>query len=181
MMTYITDLKGLGQVRRNPEYSDKEVRLLEIITDHCQYCLNTGKACELSYSQIKEWTGWASYSTVSKTIKSLAERGDITAETEQLKGRMKSTTTFTSAYVIESGTTKTVAGYYNNCSSGTTKTVAGGTTKTVGNNNIETIINNKEKEKKEMERISKKAGVPYDPNELNDNELLALRIINGEL
>lgn len=109
-MRYYIDLKRIGSAMRNPNYTDKEKVLLYIVTDHYQYCQNTGKVCRLSYSAIKKQTGWAN-DTIKKTIQSLVERGDITAETEQLGGRMKSTMEFTSGYV------QTEEGYSNNWNS----------------------------------------------------------------
>ena len=138
---------------RDPNYTDKEKVFLYIISDHYQYCLNTDRKCKLSYSLIREWTGWG-YGYVSKTIKSLVSRGDITAETEQLGGKMKSTTEFTSGYILSGQNVQTgqnvqmeqnapveeeqnapaEEGYYQGGSSTTTKVVAGGTTKVVGIN-----------------------------------------------
>ena len=133
-MEYHIDLKGLGQVMRNPDYTDKEKVLLHIVSDHCQYCLNTGRPCELSYSTIREWTGW-NYTYISKTIKSLVERGDITADTEQLEGNRKSTTVFSSAYVTDKG-------YYQGGSNSATDLVVMGTTRVVVNNNTKKTTNN---------------------------------------
>lgn len=142
-MSYYIDLKRIGSVMRDKNYTDKEKVLLYIVSDHYQYCLNTGRKCELSYSLIKQRTGWAN-DTIKKTIKSLAERGDITADNEQLGGRSRTTTVFTSGYVRQNvgGGTAPEEGYSNNWNSTTPETGIGGTPETGENNNTKETTNN---------------------------------------
>lgn len=105
---------------RNPNYTDKEKVLLYIIADHCQFSLNTGKVCELSYSLIKKWTGWGDH-TVQNTIASLVEKGDITYTTERLQGNRKSTAIVNTGYcrndsnnTVETAVQGTVVAAVNN-------------------------------------------------------------------
>lgn len=117
---------------RNSEYSDKEKVLLYIIADHCQFSLNTGKACELSYSIIKKWTGWGDH-TVQNTIASLVEKGDISYVTEHIKGNRKSTA------VVSTG-------YCRSDSNSTVETAVQGT--------VETAVNNKQEKQQRNSTIA---------------------------
>lgn len=119
-MRYYIDLKAIGSIMRNPKYSDKEKVLLYIIADHCQFLQNIGKACQLSYSIIKKWTGWGDH-TVQNTIASLVEKGDISYVTEHLKGNRKSTAVVSTGYcrsdsnsTVETAVQGTVVAAVNN-------------------------------------------------------------------
>lgn len=113
---------------RNPDYTDKEKVLLHIVSDHCQYCLNTGRPCELSYSMIRKWTGWGDH-TIQNTIASLVDKGDITYTTQQLEGNRKSTAIVDSRYCHSSSTN-------------TVETAVLGTVETAVNNNTKKTTNN---------------------------------------
>lgn len=158
---------------RNPEYSASEKVLLYIITDHCQYCHNTGKMCELSYSTIRKWTGWVD-NTIHKTIVSLVDKGDITYQTKRLEGNRKSTAVVSSEYCKKSSTD--TSEYFKKCSTGTSKNAVLGTAKNAENNNTNNNNKQMEKKKKEVETAGTQPGkTVYDPNGLNELELELMR------
>ena len=98
MGRYIIDLKRIGEIMSDPNYSDAEKVLLYIISDHYQYCLNFGKECKMSYSVLRQRTGWWN-DKIQKIIELLKSKKLVSVETHRVNGKQNTPMVFTSALV----------------------------------------------------------------------------------
>lgn len=82
----------------DPNLTDAEKVLMYIISDHYQYCMNFGKESKMSYSVLRQRTGWWN-DKIQKHIESLREKKLISVETHKVKGNQNTPMVFTSTLV----------------------------------------------------------------------------------